>query len=521
MHTVLAGTLFLSLLLTGPMAWAEPVGGATRHLALYVRYQYQYEGPKEKSHEQPPRMRNLLEDLLASEISPSGAHLELLAFTKDSVLTPDDRLRGEAWLRAIDFGIDDVLLLEGTFRLALRERGGTADLSGVINYLNVAQNQVVRRSPFSLREEIFSDSPLGFKVRQLFLQEKRAYSSKDLAAALLAAAERRLKARMGELIQQINASYTPEGFPTLQDPALIETLWQAAEAQAALTGDLESARNFTRRLREHFPGISQAEWERRMERVGAVAAANAFRKGTAHAARETRETQSEDHTGRAQPSTPERSEAQGVVQPSQMMPEPADSPAQRTGEPTASHPTRGGEAGQESRGSRALSPLDRFRGIQLETSVSSVKQKYRLSRAPLDNRAAPAYMIDFDPREDLVRSIRLVAPGGKIAKITVLFSRSHGKMRHWAFPTTVELFSEGYGLRPSTKRDLTLGPRRVGWCAEWEDGETTVTLNRFDDIGLGQPLSPPVLILAIFRQSDQRGVLDGCSRWDEIATASR
>lgn len=224
---------------------------------------------------------------------------------------------------------------------------------------------------------------------------------------------------------------------------------------------------------------------------------------------------------KAQPSFSEKSENQTSVGPSQTTPEPAGSHDPNMRDSAASHPTPGEETGEASRGSRESSPLDRFRGIRLETSVSSVKQKYRLSRAPLVNRAAPAYTIDFDPGDDPVQSIRLVAPGGTIAKITVLFSRSYGKMRHWAFPTTAEFFSEGYGRRPSIMRELTLGTRQVGWCAEWDDGETTVTLNRFDDIGLGQTLSPPLLILTIFRRPDERGVLDGCSRWDEMATASR
>ncbi|MFQ5656913.1 MAG: hypothetical protein ACE5G5_05185, partial [Candidatus Methylomirabilales bacterium] len=126
------GTLLFTLLLTGPAAWAEPAtrqsttspsapgpAGEGRHLAIYIRFQFRYEAPKEKSYEQPPRMRNLLEELLVSEINPPGARLALVAFTEDPLLTQDARLRGEPWLRAIDFGIDDVILIEATFRLAL------------------------------------------------------------------------------------------------------------------------------------------------------------------------------------------------------------------------------------------------------------------------------------------------------------------------------------------------------------------------------------------------------------------
>ncbi|MFQ5882423.1 MAG: hypothetical protein ACE5I9_08120, partial [Candidatus Methylomirabilales bacterium] len=255
------GILLFTLLLTGLAAWAKPASGQSisppptpapagegRHLAIYVRYRYRYEAPKEKSYEQPPRMRNLLEELLVREISPPGARLELLAFTEGPLLTQDARLRGEPWLRAIDFGIDDVILVEATFRLTLSDQGGAADLFGVVKYLNVAENQVVRQRPFSLREENSADSPTGFEMRQLLQEEGRAYSPKDLAAALLAAAERRLKARMGELVQQITATYTPQGFPTLQDPILMETLWRAAEERAASTGEPEAASNFIRRL---------------------------------------------------------------------------------------------------------------------------------------------------------------------------------------------------------------------------------------------------------------------------------
>ena len=464
-------------------------------MALYVHYRYRFEGPKEKSYEQPPRMRNLLEELLVGDkIRLSGVQLELLAFTNDSLLTQDDRLRGEVWLRAIDFGIDDVLLVEATFRRALRGGGGIAELSGVIRYLNVAENQVVRWSPFRLREDISSDSPSGFQVRRVLQQNRQTYSPRDLSAALLAIGERNLKARTGALVQSITATYTPHGFPTLQEPILIETLWQAAEAKAASAGDPRSARDVLLRLQEHFPGISQAEWERGMGRVRDAAAANSSREGGAEAAIETPEPE-----GQA-PGRVTQTEIPGKLEASR------------------------GESGEASRGSLIpRSPLDSFRSIRLESPVVAVREKYRLSRAPLDPRAAPAYTIEFDPGKDLVQSIRLVAPGGNIAKIMVLFSRDYGKMRRWAFPTTVEFFSAGYGRRPSTLRALTAGTRHVGSCAEWTDENTTVTLNRFDDIGLGQPLSPPLLVLTISGRSRllQRGVLDGCSQWDEIAHAPR
>ncbi|MFQ5883033.1 MAG: hypothetical protein ACE5I9_11300, partial [Candidatus Methylomirabilales bacterium] len=226
-----------------------------------------------------------------------------------------------------------------------------------------------------------------------------------------------------------------------------------------------------------FPQISQALWERRMRRVREAAAANASREGGADTAIETK---GQAWGRKAQPAFPGRSAA-------------------------------------------PPSPLDLFRGIRLGTPVASVGQKYRLGRVPSDRRALPTYTIDFDPGKDQVQSIRLVAPEGKVAKITVLFSRDHGELRHWAFPATVQFFSAGYGRRPSTTRGLTVGTRQVGWCAEWEDGGITVTLSRFDDIGLGQPLSPPLLVLTISGRSQilQRGVLDGCSQWDEVATAPR
>lgn len=520
------GTLFFTLLLTGPAAWAEQgsglptsssapaSAGEVRHLAIYVHYRFRYEAPKEKSYEQPPRMRNLLEELLVTgKVSPPGVRLELLAFTDDPLLTQDDRLRGEAWLRAIDFGIDDVLLVEATFQRALREKGGTAELSGVINHLNVAGNQVVRQRPFSLREEISADSPSGFKARQLLLQNQRTYSPKDLAAALLAAAERRLKARVGELVQLITAAYTPQEFPTLREPILIETLWQAAAAKAASTGDPRSARDVLRRLQEHFPGISEAKWDRGMSRVRDAAAANLSREGGAVAAMETPEPEGHVSGRAARPGISGTSEAKRMVRPSQTGRKPSGSLAPHTGHSIGSHSAR----------AMPPSPLDGFRGIRLESPIASVRQKYRLSRAPLDPRGAPAYTIEFDPGMDLVQSIRLVAPMGNIAKIMVLFSRDYGKMRRWAFPAAVEFFSSGYGRRPSTVRALTAGTRQVGSCAEWKDEKTTVTLNRFDDIGLGQTLSPPLLVLTISRPSKllQGGVLDGCSEWDEVATLSR
>ncbi|MFQ5840743.1 MAG: hypothetical protein ACE5HK_08480, partial [Candidatus Methylomirabilales bacterium] len=287
-------------------------------------------------------MRNLLEELLVSEINPPGARLALVAFTEDPLLTQDARLRGEPWLRAIDFGIDDVILIEATFRLALLDQGGTADFSGVVQYLNVAENQVVRQRPFSLREEISADSPTGFEMRRLLLQDRRAYSPKDLAAALLAAAERRLKARMEELVQRITATYAPLGFPTLHDPILMETLWRAAEERAASAGDPESAKDFIRRLQEHFPQISQAAWAGRMRRVREAAAANASRGDRADAARETPGTPTEGKAWgrRAQPTIRRRSAAKGVVRSSQTGPGPARSDAPNAGRSTASNPSR-------------------------------------------------------------------------------------------------------------------------------------------------------------------------------------